>query len=96
MGNRQLETYQVSGNSMYPLLRDGQEVQVQPADDYQVGDIVVARHPIQSDLTIVKRIDEISSDGRFRLRGSNSEESTDHFGLISPNKIIGKIFDKLH
>lgn len=91
----QLATYQVSGNSMIPLLRDGDLISVMPAPVYRVGDIVVATHPIQTDLTIVKRIDSVASDGRFRLRGANPEESTDSFGLISQNKIIGKMISRL-
>ena len=90
MGRSQLTTYRVTGNSMTPLLRDGQEVQVQPAESYSVGDMVVAIHPIQTDLIIVKQITEIK-DGRFRLRGTNPEESTDNFGLIKKGNIIGKV-----
>lgn len=91
MGNSQL-IYTVSGSSMNPLLRDGDRVQVQKTDHYEVGDIVVATHPIQTDLTIIKQITEISEDGRFRLRGANRAESTDNFGLVSKSKLIGKVF----
>ncbi len=56
---------------------------------------MVATHPIQTDLTIVKRIEFIAPDGRFQLRGANPDESTDNFGLISQNKIIGKMISKL-
>ncbi len=94
MGNSQLETYLVKGNSMNPLLHDGDEVQVQSADSYKVGDIVVATHPIQSDLTIIKRIESIES-GQLRLRGTNPKESTDQFGLVSPDKILGKVIPGL-
>lgn len=90
MGTSQLETYRVSGNSMNPLLRDGQEVQVQAIKNYEIGDVVIAIHPIQTDLTIIKRIESIES-GRFRLRGDNFIESTEKFGLVSRNKIIGKV-----
>lgn len=90
MGNRQLETYRVSGHSMYPLLRDGQEIQVEKAGRYKVGDIVVATHPIQTDLTIVKRVAAIEN-GRFRLRGESGAESTDKFGLVPPERILGKV-----
>ncbi len=95
MGTSQLTTYKVSGNSMNPLLRDGDRITVWPMPNYKIGDIVVAIHPIQTDLTIVKRIEFIAPDGRFQLRGANPEESTDHFGLISHNKIIGKMISKL-
>jgi nickel-type superoxide dismutase maturation protease len=93
MGNRQL-TFRVEGNSMNPLLRDGDEILLEPAGSYKVGDVVVATHPIQTDLTIVKRIIAIE-DGRFRLMGDNPRESSDHFGLVDHSKIIGKFVSKL-
>ena len=95
MGDSQLTTYKVSGNSMNPLLCDGDRISVLPAPIYKVGDIVVATHPIQTDLTIIKRIESIAPDGRLRLRGANAEESTDNFGLVSLSKIIGKMISKL-
>ena len=94
MGNSQLETYKVAGNSMNPLLRDGQEVQVQAAKNYEVGDIVVATHPIQTDITIIKRIESISGDEYFRLRGINKNESSDNFGLVSKSNVIGKVLSE--
>lgn len=96
MGTSQLTIFKVSGNSMNPLLSDGDRISTLPMPHYQVGDIVVATHPIQTDLTIIKRIESIASDGRFRLRGANAEESTDSFGLISQNRIIGKMIAKLN
>ena len=91
MGTGQLTVFKVSGNSMNPLLHDGDRISVMPAPEYKVGDIVAAVHPIQSDLTIVKRIESITPDGRLRLRGTNPEESTDNFGLIKKENIIGKV-----
>lgn len=91
MGTSQLITYKVSGNSMNPLLYDGDMISAIPMPSYKIGDIVVATHPIQTDLTIVKQITEVSDDGRFRLRSTNSEECTDHFGLLEKEKIIGKV-----
>ena len=91
----QLTIFKVSGNSMNPLLSDGDKISVMPAPHYKVGDIVAAIHPIQTDLTIIKRIEWIAPDGRMQLRGANFEESTDHFGLISPEKIIGKMVAKV-
>jgi len=95
MGASQLKTFKVSGNSMNPLLRDGDRISVWPMPSYKIGDIVVATHPIQTDLTIIKRVESIAPDGRLKLRGTNSEESTDNFGLVSPGKIIGKMISKL-
>lgn len=93
MGNREL-SYTISGSSMNPLLRDGDQVKVMPSKNYEVGDIVVATHPIQTDLTIIKEITEVSEDGRFRLRGLNTKESTDKLGLVEKAKIVGKVMGK--
>jgi len=95
MGDSKLITFQVKGNSMNPLLWDGDLVSVLPMDSYKMGDIVVATHPIQSDVTIVKQIAEVMPGPRFRLRGRNPKESTDRFGLVGPNNIIGKVISKL-
>jgi SOS-response transcriptional repressor LexA len=80
---------------MNPLLSDGDRISVWPMPEYKIGDIVVATHPIQTNLTIVKRIESIAPDGRFKLRGTNPKESTDNFGLISPERILGKMISKL-
>ena len=95
MGSGQLKTFRVSGSSMNPLLRDGDQISVVPESEYKVGDIVVAVHPIQSDLTIIKRIEQIAPDSRLRLRGTNPDESTDNFGLVDQSRIIGKMTAKL-
>ncbi|MGB9838450.1 S24/S26 family peptidase [Methanothermobacter sp.] len=47
----------VSGDSMYPTLRDGQELIVLKTDKYRVGDIVIAKHPDYG--LIVKRVGKI-------------------------------------
>lgn len=90
MDDSQLVTYQVSGHSMHPLLRDGQTISAMKIGHYAVGDIVVARHPIQTDLIIVKRISALE-EGAFRLEGINREENTDRFGLVPAEKILGKV-----
>ncbi|MBN2306397.1 S26 family signal peptidase [Candidatus Peregrinibacteria bacterium] len=95
MGNRQLTIFKVSGNSMNPLLHDGDRISVMPVPKYKIGDIVVTVHPIQTDLTIIKRIEWIAPDGRIQLRGANPNGSTDNFGLVTPEKIIGKMIAKL-
>lgn len=88
MGDSQLEKYEVSGHSMYPLLRDGQEVEVQPQTDYHAGDIVVARHPFLKDTVVVKQISEVSDSG-YRLKSIG--EGTSNFGTVKPKDIIGKV-----
>jgi nickel-type superoxide dismutase maturation protease len=94
MDNGKLKTFKVSGNSMNPLLADGDQILVKSVPEYKVGDIVVSIHPIQSDLTMVKRIESIEKNG-LRLRGINAQESTDKFGIVDYNKIIGKMIATL-
>ncbi|MDY6782278.1 MAG: nickel-type superoxide dismutase maturation protease [Cyanobacteriota bacterium] len=95
LGRRQ--RLQVSGNSMLPLLRPGDEVLV----NFRVyrdrspveGEIVVARHPHQPGVKIVKRVIAVLEDGRFILMGDNKGESTDsrHFGSVALAQIAGKV-----
>jgi len=60
----------VSGTSMVPTLKDGQDIVVLKTKDYKVGDIVVARHPEYG--LIVKRVSQIK-DGQVYLMSDNRE-----------------------
>jgi len=88
--------YRVTGASMFPLLAAGDEVLVDRRayrqQRPQVGDIVVAQHPAQADLQIIKRVAEVMIDGRFHLRGDNSNESSD--SLVPRNLILGRVTSK--
>lgn len=50
----------VSGTSMVPTLKDGQQIIVLKTSNFKVGDLVVARHPTYG--LIVKRVAEIKED----------------------------------
>ena len=82
---------------MSPLLEPGEEVLVDlRAYRRQLprpGDIVVARHPYQQDLRIIKRVVMVTDDGRCRLKGDNVVESTDSrsFGMVPPSQILGRV-----
>lgn len=82
---------------MMPSLEPHQEVLISPRAYKNVlprsGDIVVAYHPVQTDLLIVKRILFVEEDGRCYLQGDNAIESNDsrQFGLVSKKQIIGKV-----
>lgn len=88
--------YRVTGASMFPRLKSGDEVLADPSAYRQqppaVGDIVVAQHPAQADLQIIKRVAEVKGDGRIHLKGDNSEASTDSF--IPLNRILGRVTSK--
>ncbi|PNW40947.1 UNVERIFIED_CONTAM: nickel-type superoxide dismutase maturation protease [Euhalothece sp. KZN 001] len=89
--------FRVKGNSMLPLLKPEEEVLIDRGC-YQdslpkVGEIVVAKHPIKSDLQLIKRVTLVSENGSCFLMGDNPEESTDsrQFGKVNREQIIGRV-----
>ena len=87
----------IEGNSMQPALQDGQTVLVHPTAYHTrlplVGDIILARHPIQGDIQMVKRVDQVLPDRRVLIRGDNPGESTDSrsFGALRPEHVLGRV-----
>jgi len=87
--------FRVEGNSMLPVLKPDDQVlilRISP-DLLMPGDIVVARHPHQRDVTMIKQIESIREDGKFILSGLNLDESTDsrQFGSVDQTDVIGKV-----
>lgn len=91
------ERYRIEGDSMQPVLRDGDEVVVDEKAKVGIGDIVIARHPFKKSLEMAKRITAIDANGKFFLVGDNSDESTDsrNFGPVSIECIKGKVTARL-
>ncbi len=89
--------YIVEGNSMFPMMKDGEEVLVDRNAPVEVGDIVVAKHPIEQTTELVKRIERINERGHYFLVGDNLEDSNDsrHFGAVSIEYIKGKVVARL-
>ncbi len=91
----------VTGDSMRPILKAGDLVLVDTraytAVFPQVGHIVVARHPYQRDLTIIKRVTAVSPEGRVDLRSDNAAAGQDsrQFGPISSERLIGRVTAKI-
>jgi len=82
---------------MYPLLRDGDEVDVD-LDAFREGgpcpgDVVLARHPFKRGVEMVKRVLRIEEDGRVFLLGDDPIESRDSrgFGPLPPDLILGRV-----
>jgi hypothetical protein len=73
----------VSGNSMYPTLKDGQDLIILKTENFKVGDIVISKHN-EYDL-IVKRVGKIENN-RVYLMSDNKEVETIYEG----NYIITK------
>ena len=91
------QRFRITGNSMLPLLIPGQEVlidlQAYETRSPQTNELVMADHPQQPGLRIVKRIEFVASDGRYYLKGENRSASNDsrQFGLVTPTQIRGQV-----
>lgn len=95
LGWRQL--FLVEGDSMFPGLKDGDFVMIDSYAELNVGDIVLAQHPFKQSVKIIKRIKEISPEGKYSLIGDNPSESSDSraFGALSAKDILGKAVCRL-
>ena len=69
--------YICEGKSMNPTLKDGEVVLVDREANIEVGDIVVAKHPIEQNGEIVKRVERINERGHYFLIGDNPDDSDD-------------------
>ena len=91
--------YICEGKSMNPTLKDGEVVLVdRTATKIEVGDIVVAKHPVEQRSEIVKRVERINEErGHYFLVGDNLEDSNDsrHFGAVTREYIRGKVVARL-
>lgn len=88
--------FRITGNSMLPLLNPNDEVLINPNayrhQSPQPGDIIVAIHPNQPELKIVKGIDAVDNERCFLL-GKNPAESTDSrsFGWVENILLQGQV-----
>jgi nickel-type superoxide dismutase maturation protease len=89
--------YVCEGKSMNPILKDGETVLVDRTAKIEVGDIVIAKHPIEQTSEVVKRIERINEHGHYFLVGDNLEDSNDsrHFGAVTREYIRGKVVARL-
>ena len=90
--------YICEGKSMNPTLKDGEVVLVDREAEIEVGDIVVAKHPFEKNVEIVKRVKRINEQGNYFLIGDNLEDSNDsrHFGAVTREYIKGKVVARLN
>ncbi|NJL46471.1 MAG: nickel-type superoxide dismutase maturation protease [Leptolyngbyaceae cyanobacterium SM2_5_2] len=81
---------------MLPLLHPGEEVLVNTyayrAGPPQAGDLVVAQHPTQPGLRLIKWVVYVDGQACF-LRGINETASTDSraFGLLPHTALLGQV-----
>jgi nickel-type superoxide dismutase maturation protease len=82
---------------MYPLLKPDDLIMVNPYayqnKQPQAGDLVIATHPTEPNLKIVKRLAYLTEDGNCFLAKENPHEGTDShsFGLVPLRLILGKV-----
>lgn len=92
---RQRRRYRVKGDSMLPFLRADDEVLVNlSAYRHQpphIGDVVVAWHPTQPNLQIIKRIKEVDDADRYQLLGDNPDPARNSSYLVNTSHIIGRV-----
>ncbi len=90
--------YICEGTSMNPTLKDGQVVLVDRNAEIKVGDIVVAKHPVEQNSEVIKRVGRINEKGNYFLVGDNLEDSNDsrHFGAVTREYIKGKVVARLN
>ena len=92
----------VTGDSMRPTLAPGDVVLVDPRA-FRHGripawdDIVVARHPQQPDLEIIKRVAIVEADGQCLLLSDNPAAGTDsrQFGTVPVSALRGRVMSKI-
>jgi nickel-type superoxide dismutase maturation protease len=87
--------YRVTGVSMCPLISADDEIFVDPhayrCRAPQIGDVVIARHPAQPGLQIVKRITKIRGSGCYHLQGDNPDLSQNSQSWVASQMIIGRV-----
>jgi nickel-type superoxide dismutase maturation protease len=95
MGERGI--FEVEGESMLPILTEGDLVLINYEAEVQPGDIVLAHHPLEKGEKLLKRIWKITPEGKYFLIGDNLAKSTDSrvFGELPASDILGKAEAKL-
>ena len=82
---------------MNPTLKDGEVVLVDREAKIEVDDIVVAKHPVEENSEVVKRVARIIDREHYFLLGDNPEDSIDsrHYGVVARELIKGKVVARL-
>ncbi|WP_345040155.1 nickel-type superoxide dismutase maturation protease [Streptomyces sannanensis] len=83
---------EVTGASMVPTLRHGDQLLVHYGAALRAGDVAVLRHPLQQDLLIVKRLME-RREGGWWVLGDNpyAEGDSRVFGTVPDELLLGRV-----
>jgi nickel-type superoxide dismutase maturation protease len=83
---------------MSPTLKNGEAVLVEKSPEIiEVGDIVLAKHPVEQVSEVIKRVQTINERGHYFLVGDNLDDSNDsrNFGAVTREYIKGKVIARL-
>ncbi|WP_371484448.1 nickel-type superoxide dismutase maturation protease [Kitasatospora sp. NBC_00315] len=82
----------VAGPSMVPTLHDGDLVVVRYGARIRPGAVVLFRHPLQQDLTLVKRADGRRRGGWWLLSDNRPVDSDSRqFGAVPDELVLGRV-----
>lgn len=95
------QVFRVQGQSMSPVLNDGDYVLASPWAIFlsgplglKVGSLVVVQHPQYQ--VIVKRLVKLDQDGRFLLSGENSASvSSKQMDWCNQSQVLGRVLLKI-
>lgn len=76
-------TMSVSGQSMMPIIKSGSKLTFAKTDDYQIGDVVMAR--VRGRVIDAHKITKIADDGRCMIsnnRGHDNGWASQIFGRV--------------
>ena len=84
---------EVTGPSMLPTLATGEFVLIDERRPPSIGDVVVARHPDNDDLLVIKRLTGLGPDNRVSLSSDNPSAGTDSrvWGPIDRARVVGVV-----
>jgi nickel-type superoxide dismutase maturation protease len=89
-----MRAVEVTGQSMVPALRPGDWLLVRSGARIAPGNVVVARHPREEDVLIVKRAARREADGWWlesdNQRAAGRQDSWD-FGAVPDRLIVGRV-----
>lgn len=82
----------IKGDSMHPLISDGDVIILEKSKTYEVGDIVIF---VIDNRTLIKKVIEKKNDDYFVLGMQTNSFDSRIYGTIKNKQIIGKYYAKI-